>query len=439
LRLWRFGVFTVTAALGTLAIAPVASAPAQGKAGPSPSEAASGEVSISGSTLSFVAAPGAKDNVAITRPSSSALRVTDFPSRPYTGSAIHAGAGCAQIGPDRVSCAASGVTLITVAAGDLPDKVVNSTGIASSLDGGAANDTLIGGSGKDTLVGGRGPDALKGMSGNDQLLARDGVSDQTVDCGGGTADAAELDQLPLDPSSAVKGCETVTRPGTPGPYVALGDSLSNGFNASSPAKGFVGLLYSDYQASLGVNQLLDEAENGASSTTLRDNGQLARGLADINASTDTKAVTIEIGGYEAFFPSPCPGHWDEPNTCPVRANLAYIFGQLKTALGHDPGTEPFTTMAYYNPYSGTGSSNEATDDTTLLGDNHAVGCSDTGANVGLDDVIYQEAGKLGIPVANPYPAFKQHGQAYMSSDHLHPNDAGYAAIAQAFRNATRRC
>ena len=153
-------------------------------------------------------------------------------------------------------------------------------------------------------------------------------------------------------------------------------------------------------------------------------------------------MTIDIGGYEAILGGPaCPGHWDEPG-CPARANLADILGQLKTALAADPGTEPFTAMAYYNPASGKGDATEAADDAALLGTNNAVGCSDAGANVGLNDVIYQEAGNLGIPVANPYPAFKQHGQAYISATdslHIHPNDAGYAAIAQAFGGATRLC
>ncbi len=56
-----------------------------------------------------------------------------------------------------------------------------------------------------------------------------------------TADFAVLDRLPLDPNTAVKGCETKER-GMPGPYVALGNSLSIGFSASSPSKGYVGLL-----------------------------------------------------------------------------------------------------------------------------------------------------------------------------------------------------
>ena len=49
------------------------------------------------------------------------------------------------------------------------------------------------------------------MNGNDQLLARDLTSDTTIDCGGGSADKADLDLLPNDPNSAVIGCETKTR------------------------------------------------------------------------------------------------------------------------------------------------------------------------------------------------------------------------------------
>lgn len=405
-----------------------------------------GAVGVSGGMLTVSAATGAKDNLQITRPSLSRIRVTDFPSGTYTGSAIRAGARCVQAGSNRVSCFAAGVKRIAVSSGDLPDKVVNSTGLPSSIDGGPANDLLIGGRARDTLIGGRGPDALQGMDGNDLLSARDGAPDAPLDCDGGaqpgSADVAELDDPPDDPDSVVKGCETVVRPGLPGKYVALGDSISNGYVSQSQPRttGFVGRLYSDYRSSLGVDELLDEARDGESSSTMRTGGQLSRGLADINAATDTRAVTIEIGGSEALFGGQCPGHWDEPGVCDVRANLAYIYGQLASALRRDPGTESFITMDYYNPYAGTG--NEAAGDRVLWGSNRKAGCSDTGANVGLNDLIDQEAGKLGIPVANPYPAFKEHGQAYMSASdslHVHPNSAGYVAIAQAFRQPGHPC
>jgi Ca2+-binding RTX toxin-like protein len=102
------------------------------------------------------------------------------------------------------------VTLVKVAAGDVIDRVTNSTRVKGRLDGGSANDTLQGGSAADTLIGGQGIDILKGMGGNDLLQAWDLTSDKTIDCGLG-ADKADLDLLPKDPNSRVKGCETKTR------------------------------------------------------------------------------------------------------------------------------------------------------------------------------------------------------------------------------------
>ena len=157
------------------------------------------------------AAPGAKDNLVITRPSASTLRVTDFPSGAYTGSGVHTGAGCARSGDYTANCSASGITLIQVVSGDQIDKVTNSTAVKSSLNGGAANDVLTGGSADDILTGAAGADVFKGMNGNDELCARDLASDTTINCGGGTADKADLDLLPKDPNAAVIGCETKTR------------------------------------------------------------------------------------------------------------------------------------------------------------------------------------------------------------------------------------
>jgi Ca2+-binding RTX toxin-like protein len=173
-------------------------------------------VQVSGSTLVVTAAAGAKDNLAITRPSASVLRVTDLPGTVYTGSGVHAWAGCTRSGDYSADCNASGITLIQVTSGDQIDKVVNSTTVRSSLYGGGANDVLTGGSANDTLIGGPGAEVMKGMNGNDQLLARDGTSDTTINCDGGGspgggADKADLDLLPMDPNSAVTNCETKTR------------------------------------------------------------------------------------------------------------------------------------------------------------------------------------------------------------------------------------
>ncbi len=173
-------------------------------------------IGISGTTLVVTAAPGAKDNLQITRPSSSVIRVTDLPSGPYTGSAVRTvGPGCVLSSESTANCHGE-IALVQVSAGDQNDQVVNSTSVPSSLSGEAGNDTLTGGPGKDTLTGGPGADTMKGMNGNDQLFARDGTSDKLINCDGGigapgAADKADLDTLPLDPDSIVQGCESKTR------------------------------------------------------------------------------------------------------------------------------------------------------------------------------------------------------------------------------------
>lgn len=167
-------------------------------------------VSVAGHTLKVTAAPGASDNIAISRPLPGTLRVSDLASGPYAGSPVHAGAGCAQNGAQAVKCNAGMVTRINVSAGDSSDQVVNSTGIQATLAGGPANDVLTGGWGADTLTGGPGANSLRGKAGADLLQARNLRSDKLIDCGDGP-DRAALDKLPLDPNHAVKACETKTR------------------------------------------------------------------------------------------------------------------------------------------------------------------------------------------------------------------------------------
>lgn len=175
-------------------------------------------ISRSGSTLLITAAAGAKDNLRITQPSASTIKVSDAPSSPYSGSGVHTvvGSGCVRSGDYSANCDAAGVTLIKVNSGALTDKVTNLTAKPSTLIGGPDADVLTGGSVNDTLNGGTGADSFKGMNGNDILLARDGASDALIHCEGSyarnPADKAVLDALPNDPDSIVYGCETKLRP-----------------------------------------------------------------------------------------------------------------------------------------------------------------------------------------------------------------------------------
>jgi lysophospholipase L1-like esterase len=154
-------------------------------------------------------------------------------------------------------------------------------------------------------------------------------------------------------------------------------------------------------------------------------------------------VTIDIGANDGFF-GPCKDHWSQSSVCPFRANFRDILTKLQSALQNDPGVEPLTAMAYYHPPNADPRlfGSQAQREQNLFGSNDKVGCSDSGSNLGLNDIIFQEAGRLGIKVADSYPAFKQHGSACISSSdpwRIHPNDAGYAAVANVFENPTVKC
>jgi lysophospholipase L1-like esterase len=80
-----------------------------------------------------------------------------------------------------------------------------------------------------------------------------------------------------------------------GLYVALGDSIAAGLGASSLVKSYVQLYYGYLQSSgSGVTGILNPSRPGATSTDLRKQ-QLGNAVAVINQSSDTKAVTIDIG------------------------------------------------------------------------------------------------------------------------------------------------
>ena len=74
----------------------------------------SATVGASGSTLVVTATAGERDNIAITRPTPTTLRVTDFSSGPYSGSPIRAGTRCSRNGANTANCYAPGVTRIQV-------------------------------------------------------------------------------------------------------------------------------------------------------------------------------------------------------------------------------------------------------------------------------------------------------------------------------------
>ncbi len=219
--------------------------------------------------------------------------------------------------------------------------------------------------------------------------------------------------------------------GAAGTYVALGDSLATGVGASSPGKGYVGLLNDALTATEGVTEHSNFDQPGATSGALRGT-QLTGALARINDPTDTTFVTIDIGGND-LIGGTCSLDWH--SSCPFRANFAATLDDLLGALATDPGSETLATMALYNPAAGLGPPNETNIKAELLGANGTLSATDSGADIGLNDVILQESQSRGLPMADPYPAFAAGAAPLLSGDGTHPNDAGYAAIARSFCEA----
>ena len=219
---------------------------------------------------------------------------------------------------------------------------------------------------------------------------------------------------------------------TDGLYIALGDSVMSGASNNPdvpPTTGFPERLFVHYQSSLGVTALRKLGAN--SSEDLRTGGALAGALEAIDAGSDTRVVTLENGGHDALA-----GCDFTALSCPFRANLSATLGDFQAALANDPGAEPLIAMAYYNPAVGT--AGEARMDQVLLGASASLNCTDTGAEVGLNDVIAQESARHQALLANPYPAFRRGGPAWIV-DGLHPGDEGQAAITEAFVNAAAPC
>jgi lysophospholipase L1-like esterase len=216
-----------------------------------------------------------------------------------------------------------------------------------------------------------------------------------------------------------------------GLYVALGDSNAAGFGASSKFKSYVQLYYGYLQSNgSGVSDLLNLSQAGATSTDLR-NQYLGPAVAAINMSSDTKAVTIGIGLNDIFRDPKCPTA--NAPTCPFAGNLPAILAALNTALATDTGDETVQVMESYNPDIGT--PNESATRQLLLGSDGKVDCSGTGVALGLNDLIQCISIEQGAKPIDVLPIFDAAGEAFLASDHLHPNDAGHLAIAKAFGGA----
>jgi Ca2+-binding RTX toxin-like protein len=119
-------------------------------------------VSVTRSSITFEAAAGEENRVAVTT-APGVFRITDL------GAPIDVGFGCRRLGAQTVECERRGVERLTVRVGDRNDTVTASVGVPTVLAGGEGDDLIEGTEGDDTMRGGPGADTLLGGDGFDTL------------------------------------------------------------------------------------------------------------------------------------------------------------------------------------------------------------------------------------------------------------------------------
>jgi lysophospholipase L1-like esterase len=234
-------------------------------------------------------------------------------------------------------------------------------------------------------------------------------------------------------------------------YIALGDSLAYGIGASDRTRtAYVPLLFPYFQQprAENVRVLHNLSRPGETSDSFIAGGQLALAVAAIaDPTTDTRVVTLDIGGNDLLFLISGPPCQSDPGGALCQAlvaeqlrkfaiNYAVILEALSSALERDPGKETLFVMTYYNPYGGTGHPYEPFADGVLLGSDLAIDCSAPAGDprAGLNDLIACIGAASGAVVADVYPAFGDRALelTHIARGDVHPNDAGHALIAQTF-------
>lgn len=232
--------------------------------------------------------------------------------------------------------------------------------------------------------------------------------------------------------------------GDNGLYIALGDSLSFGVGASDASTtSFVGRVHQSLGSAI---ELLNLGVPGATSDDLLSNGTLDRALSEItqrdgdnDPANDVQLVTLEIGGndllrlYGAFvLTGVCPdvetGFQKPECVQPLQAALDHYLPNLTTALDKlkaaDPAV-PIVLLTLYNPFGHVPKFGE-------IGDLSLEGLPDTPFPEGINDIMREvAAGRSDVTVVDAYGPFRGHTPDFIFVDGIHPNDAGYAAMADA--------
>ena len=263
--------------------------------------------------------------------------------------------------------------------------------------------------------------------------------------GGAAMSACGEDAPAAVPTSAPTATGLFDPPiGGSGAYVALGDSLSAGVGASSPQNTFVALV----KRHLGTDvELINLGHSGDTSDDLLQTGKLDEAVetittraGDSDDSNDVRLITLEIGGNDLlgiYFSQVQTGACPDVETALTQPTCTQT---LRDALdGFRPNFDtaldrlreaapdvPIVVMTLYNPFDFLGAIGE-------LGVLSLDGRAGSEFPEGMNDIIRSVAGEhQDVLVANVYAAFKGRTASLLFSDFIHPNDAGYQVMADAF-------
>ena len=226
----------------------------------------------------------------------------------------------------------------------------------------------------------------------------------------------------------------------PGSYIAMGDSLTQIGDSQRYPERFFSFLDGADEA----EELHNIGENGQTSGGINGN-QLALALDLIDdADTNTRVVTIDIGGNDILTQPLClPTSSSfnltscQPTLNQFSTNFASTLAALNDSLADDPGTEQLIVIAYFNPWSGDGDATvDDNGNLVLRGTDRSLDCDGTGEALGLNDRIACIGAAHGAKLADAYPPFVGHGPIgdYFADD-VHPNAAGHQVLADLLQDA----
>lgn len=227
-------------------------------------------------------------------------------------------------------------------------------------------------------------------------------------------------------------------------YIAIGDSLSYGSAATDPNKtSFVALVHDGFTIDIG---LLNLGVPGYTSADLLSERELDNAISEISSrlnddivGNEVDAVTFEIGGndlldvyFDFVIPQTCISvdqALANDECVNVLRNALDEFGAnfdaaLSRLRAADPDL-PIFVLTLYNPFSG------RDPEITRIGDLAIEGEAGTPFEDGVNDIIREIGPRYVVHLVEIFPIFDGRSKELVAFDLVHPNDDGYALMADA--------